>query len=578
LGKITEVVVPDIGDFTDVPVIDVLVHAGDHVREDDPLVTLESDKASMDVPSPHAGVVKELKVSVGDKLSEGSTILTLEMDDGADTGPGEGTRDAPGSPPLPGSGVAPPEAFANASATAPTAPPEPAPPAAGGGVTEVRVPDIGDFKDVPVIEVMVKAGDTVKAEDPLVTLESDKATMDVPSPGAGTVREVTVSVGDKVSEGTVILTLEGTSEGGAPSPQEPAPARGEAPGGSRAGAAETAETEAPVPAREPQREQPTAPAGRPSPTAALPVAEPGDRPPPHASPAVRSFARDLGADLQLVKGTGRKGRILKEDVTRYVKAELTEPAPAPGVAGRGIPEMPAVDFSKFGEIETRPLSRIKKLSAANLHRSWLVVPHVTQHDEADITELEAFRKSRGEEARKRGVRLTLLAFLMKAAVSALAEHPTFNSSLDQSGENLVLKRYYHLGIAVDTPDGLVVPVIRDVDRKSLYELAGELAAVSEKAREKKLSPGDLQGASFTISSLGGIGGTAFTPIVNAPEVAILGVSRSSMKPVWMEGKFEPRLILPFALSYDHRVIDGAAAARFTTHLAGLLSDIRRLLL
>jgi pyruvate dehydrogenase E2 component (dihydrolipoamide acetyltransferase) len=447
---------------------------------------------------------------------------------------------------------------------------------------EVRVPDIGDFKDVPVIEVLVKPGDLVKAEDPLITLESDKATMDVPSPAAGTVKEVKVKVGDKVSEGTLVLTLEAAPAQEAPQPPEatpPAPARNEVPPAAAAQAASAPPAPAPGAAPPPREIAPVAPPREP------PLAAPGAPPPideagfrkAHASPAVRRFARELGVDLTRVKGSGPKGRILKEDVQAFVKQALARPAAGPGF-GFALPEWPQVDFSKFGPVETRPLSRIKKISGANLHRNWVAIPHVTQHEEADITELEAFRRQMAEEVKKDGVRLTLLAFLLKASVAALKKYPEFNSSLTAEGDALVLKGYYHIGVAVDTPEGLVVPVIRDVDRKGVLALARELAEVSARAREKKLSPADMQGGTFSISSLGGIGGTAFTPIINAPEVAILGVSRSAWKPVYRDGQFVPRLLLPLSLSYDHRVIDGAAAARFVIHLAEVLSDIRRLVL
>ncbi|MFQ5992384.1 MAG: dihydrolipoyllysine-residue acetyltransferase [Nitrospiraceae bacterium] len=436
---------------------------------------------------------------------------------------------------------------------------------------EVRVPDVGDFKDVNIIEVMVAPGDSVNAEDSLITLESDKATMEIPSPFGGVVKEMCCKVGDKVSEGSPILLLEVSDSAAAQAPLQ----------------APSDVVTAAEPATPPSMPPPppvTTPSLPPAVSASSALAEIDEAAfaKAHASPSVRRFARELGVDLGKVLGSGPEGRILKGDVQGFVKRELSRPwaeaeVPAPSV-GQGIPEMAAVDFSKFGPIETRPLSRIKKLSGANLHRNWLVVPHVTQFDEADITDLEAFRKELGEEAKRQGVKVTLLAFLMKAAVGALKTYPEFNSSLDADRERLIVKKYYHLGVAVDTPDGLVVPVIRDVDRKGLFELAKELGEVSAKARDQKLEPNDMQGGCFTISSLGGIGGTALTPIVNAPEVAILGVSRSKMQPVYRDGAFVPRLILPLSLSYDHRVIDGAAAARFTSHLSLLLSDLRRLLL
>ncbi len=432
---------------------------------------------------------------------------------------------------------------------------------------KVLVPDIGDFKDVEIIEVLVSPGDQIKAEDPLITLESDKATMEVPAPQGGTVRNVAVKVGDRISEGGLILEL-GAAAAGDEAPAAPPPQAAAPPEPSRP-AAEPVVASAPEPGAAEHHFKPP------------PVEElPTDRPKgglPHASPAVRKFARELGVDLTRVQGGGPKGRIRREDVQAYVKGELAVPRAA-AAGAFALPELPAIDFSKFGPTETKPLSRIKRIAGVNLHRSWLHVPHVTQHDEADITDLERFRKGLAEEAKQRGVRITMLSFLMKAAVKALQTHPEFNTSLAGDGENLVYKRYYHLGIAVDTPNGLVVPVVRDVDAKGLWDLTAELATISAKARDGKLSPTQMQGASFTISSLGGIGGTAFTPIVNAPEVAILGVSRASFKPLYQDGQFVPRLMLPLSLSYDHRVIDGAAAARFTTTLAKLLGDMRRVLL
>jgi len=430
---------------------------------------------------------------------------------------------------------------------------------------EVVVPDIGDFKDVPVIEVLVKPGDTVKAEDSLVTLESDKATMEVPAPFSGVVKEMKVKVGDKVSQGVAILTLEpdGAVQPAAPKPAATAPA--------------PAARATPPPA--PPAQQPAgvaAPTVGPSPALA-PVDEAGFAH-THASPGVRRFARELGVDLTRVKGSGPKGRILKDDVQGYVKSSLSRPAAAPAGGGLSVLPLPVVDFAKFGATELKPLSRIKKISGANLHRNWVTIPHITQNDEADITELEAFRRQMAEEGQKQGVRVTLLAFLIKAAVAALKQFPQFNASLSPDGESLVLKRYYNIGVAVDTPNGLVVPVIRECDRKGVMQLAKELGEVSARARAGKLSPADMQGGCFSISSLGGIGGLNFTPIINAPEVAILGVSRSVMKPSYRDGQFVPRLMLPLSLSYDHRVIDGAEGARFITYLNAVLSDIRRLVL
>lgn len=430
-------------------------------------------------------------------------------------------------------------------------------------VKEVLVPDIGDFKDVDVIEVLVKPGDTIGAEQSLITVESDKATMEIPSPAAGTVRELRVKTGDKVSRGSPILLLD-ASEGPAAIPQKPAPQR-EMP----------APSLAPVPAPAPVQA-----IGKPGPVAYEPAPVAGFT--PHASPSVRKFARELGVDLAKLRGTGPKGRIVQVDVQNFVKSVMRG-APAAAPAARGgltfdLPDWPQVDFAKFGPVETKPLSRIRKLSGGFLHRNWVSIPHVTQHDEADITELEAFRKENAQVAEEGGFKLTMLAFLVKASVNALKQFPEFNSSLDKAGENLIVKKYYHIGVAVDTPDGLVVPVIRDADRKGVFDVARELSEISKLAREKKLKPDAMRGGTFSISSLGGIGGTAFTPIINAPEVAILGVARSQMRPVYKDGAFVPRLILPLSLAYDHRVIDGAAGARFTTYLASVLSDIRRTLL
>jgi pyruvate dehydrogenase E2 component (dihydrolipoamide acetyltransferase) len=419
--------------------------------------------------------------------------------------------------------------------------------------TEVKVPDIGDFKDVAIIDIHVKVGDAVNAEDPLITLESDKAAMDVPAPSAGTIRQVLVKVGDRVSEGTPIVLLAGNEEGAMRQPtsllsqQEPAPSAA-----------------APTPAA-------TAPA--------VFVGAQTDFSGVHAGPSVRRVAREMGVDLTKVTGTGEKGRISKDDIMAFLRGPAPAPAGAPAAAaGAGIPEIPAQDFSKFGLIETKPLSRIKRLSGPFLHRSWLNVPHVTQNDEADITETDAYRKELDTAGKEKGYRVTLLAFLIKASVSALKQHPEFNASLSPEKDALIYKRYYNIGVAVDTPDGLVVPVIKDADRKGIVEISQELGAISKKARDGKLSPTDMAGGSFTISSLGGIGGTAFTPIVNAPEVAILGVMRSKMAPVWDGNEFKPRLMLPVCVSYDHRVIDGALAARFTRNLCHVLEDVRRIML
>ena len=428
---------------------------------------------------------------------------------------------------------------------------------------QIRVPDIGNFKGVEIIEVMVKVGDTVQAEDALLTLETDKATMDVPSPFAGIVKELNIKVGDKVSEGALVALIEASAGGEASAPALVAAVV-------VAVAPPPAGVAAPQPVQAPQ---PALASG-----GASVSKQNTEGLKAHASPSIRRFARELGVDLPQVKGSGEKGRISKEDVQNFVKAALAQPRSSGGSGGLQIPDMPVVDFARFGAIENKPLSRIKKLSGAYLHRNWVSIPHITQHDETDITDMEAFRKQLGTEYAAQGVKITPLVFLLKAVVATLQRYPEFNSSLDSSGENLILKKYFHIGVAVDTPEGLVVPVLRDVDQKGIVQLAKELGEISLRAREKKITAAEMQGGCFTISSLGGIGGTAFTPIINAPEVAILGVSKSSIKPVWKNDKFEPRLILPFSLSYDHRVIDGAAGARFTTYLAQILADVRRLVL
>jgi pyruvate dehydrogenase E2 component (dihydrolipoamide acetyltransferase) len=528
-----QVVVPDIGDFKEVEVIEVLVKPGDAVTKEQSLITLESDKATMEIPSPAAGVVKELKVKMGDKVSQGSPILLLDAKGEAKQAAAPAARkEEPKKEPK-----------REAAAAAP----------AGPGVAQtIAVPDIGDFKEVEVIEVLVKPGDNVVKEQSLVTLESDKATMEIPSPAAGVVKELKIKTGDKVSQGSPILVLEGAEQRAEPRAEPRVEAAKAAP--------------APSPA-----------------AAATPVtrAEPGAK--PHASPSVRKFARELGVDLAQLRGSGPKGRILHSDVQAFVKSALARgPGAAPAAKGGGLPfDLPAwpeVDFAKFGPVETKPLARIQKLSGPYLHRNWLSIPHVTQCDDADITDLEAFRKAQTAETEKRGFKLTMLAFMIKACVTALKAFPQFNASLDKSGENIIVKHYYHIGVAVDTPGGLVVPVVRDADQKGVFDLAHELADISKVARDGKLKPADLQGGTFSISSLGGIGGTYFTPIINAPEVAILGVSRAALKPVWDGKQFAPRLMLPLSLSYDHRVIDGASAARFTTFLVSVLSDIRKLIL
>ncbi|MEF9386191.1 dihydrolipoyllysine-residue acetyltransferase [Ralstonia solanacearum species complex bacterium KE056] len=555
MSQVVEIKVPDIGDYKDVPVIELHVKAGDTVSAEDSLVTLESDKATMDVPSPKSGVVKEVKIKVGDSVSEGSLVLLLE-EQGAAAAP------APAAQAAPAPAAAAPAPAPAAQALAPAAA------AAGGGTIEVKVPDIGDYSDVPVIEINVKVGDKVEAEQSLITLESDKATMDVPSPAAGTVKDIRVKVGDAVSQGTLIVVLEGAGGTAAAAPaQAPAPAP-------------AAAAPSPAPAAAPV----AAPAAAPATYTADTVGTIGKA--AHASPSVRKYARELGVDVNLVGGTGPKNRITQEDVQRYVKGVMTGQAAAPGKAaaaaapaGGGelnLLPWPKVDFTKFGPVEPKPLSRIKKISGANLHRNWVMIPHVTNNDEADITELETFRVQMNKEHEKAGVKFTMLAFVIKAVVGALKKFPTFNASLD--GDNLVFKQYYHVGFAADTPNGLMVPVIRDADKKGVVDIAREMAELSKAAREGKLKPDQMQGGCFSISSLGGIGGTHFTPIINAPEVAILGLSRGYQKPVWDGKQFVPRLTLPLSLSYDHRVIDGAEAARFNAYLGAVLADFRRVLL
>jgi pyruvate dehydrogenase E2 component (dihydrolipoamide acetyltransferase) len=558
MADLKEARVPDIGGDK-VPVIEILIKVGDRVEKEQSLITLESDKATMEVPAPFAGVVKEIKVALGDEVAEGTVIAMIEA---------EGAAVAPAHAPAPAPASAP--AAARAEAPAKSAPAPAAAPAAGpAGVREARVPDIGGFDSVPVIEILVKVGDSVSKDQSLVTLESDKATMEVPAPFAGVVKEIKLKVGDEVAEGSLIALIESADAAPVPGPAPAAPEP-------------AAEKPAPIPARGgvlpgnvPEGDVP--PQARPPFDARIVM--PGDA--PYASPAIRAFARELGVDVGQVKGSGRGGRIQREDVTAYVKHALASGArPVQGAAvatgGLNLLPWPKVDFAKFGEIEEKPLSRIQKISGANLARNWAMIPHVTQHEDADITELEAFRKKLGEE--NKDLKVTPLVFQMKAVVAALKAFPQFNASLDETGEKLILKKYFHIGIAVDTPDGLVVPVIRDVDKKGLLDLARELGEISRKARDKKLGPADMSGGCFSISSLGGIGGTAFTPIVNAPEVAILGVSKAAMKPVWNGKEFAPRLMLPLSLSYDHRVIDGALAARFAAFLAQQLGDIRRLLL
>ncbi|AVS90636.1 dihydrolipoyllysine-residue acetyltransferase [Paracidovorax avenae] len=561
-----DIKVPDIGDFDAVGVIELLVKPGDTVKAEQSLITVESDKASMEIPSSHAGVVKEVKVKIGDQVSEGSVIVVVEAE-------GEGAQ--PAAAPA-AKADAPAPAPATASAPAPAAP---APAPAAAGPIDVKVPDIGDFKDVAVIELLVKPGDTVKEEQSLFTVESDKASMEIPSPAAGVVKELKIKIGDKVNVGDLVAVLEGAV--GAPSA---APAAAPV---DRPAPQSEPDTRAPrqLPAEEAAPQAGATAASAPAPAPHAPGAAPIGL--PHASPSVRKFARELGVPLEEIKGSGPKGRITQEDVqafTRQVmaggvqtKAQAAK-APAGGGSGVGMDLLPwpKVDFSKFGSVERKDLSRIKKISGANLHRNWVMIPHVTNNDEADITELEAFRVSTNKENEKSGVKVTMLAFVIKAVVAALKKFPEFNTSLD--GDTLVYKQYFHIGFAADTPNGLVVPVLKDADKKGILQISQEMGELAKKARDGKLGAADMQGGCFSISSLGGIGGTHFTPIINAPEVAILGLSKGQMKPVWDGKQFVPRLVLPLSLSYDHRVIDGASAARFNAYLGQVLADYRRILL
>jgi pyruvate dehydrogenase E2 component (dihydrolipoamide acetyltransferase) len=552
-----KILVPDVGG-DEVEIIEICFAVGDDVEADEGIITVETDKASMDIPAPFSGKLSALLVNVGDKIKEGDVIA--EMTSSSAT-----SEEAPVV-----------EEAKEATPVAEEAKETPAPEKAAEApaavvsteseIIEITVPDIGEDGEVEVIDVLVNVGDVIEVEDGLITLETDKATMDVPSSHAGTVKEVFVSVGGKVKQGSIVIKLETSS--GSP-------------------------IEAPAPAPEKEVEAPKA---KPAPAVAVVKAAPVPHHPQagkmlssgsiYTSPSIRRIAREFGVDLTLVKGMGRKGRILKEDVQSYVKYELSRPkanagsSVAAGEGGLQVVSAKAIDFSKFGEIETKALTRIQKISGPFLHRNWVTIPHVTQFDEADITNVEAFRKEQNVicEKKKLGFKITPLVFILKAAADALREFPTFNSSLSEDGESLILKKYIHIGVAVDTPNGLVVPVVRDVDQKGIHQLSRELLEISMKARDGKLKATDMQGGCFTISSLGGIGGTAFTPIVNAPEVAILGVSKSEMKPKWNGKDFEPKLMLPLSMSYDHRVIDGALAARFTVHLASVMSDIRQLIL
>ena len=554
---LVEIKVPDIGDFAEVAVIELLVKPGDTVTAEQSLITVESDKASMEIPSSAAGVVKELKVKIGDKVKEGSVVLMLEA---------AGAAAAPSAAPAPASAPVQP-------ALVETPPPAPVAAPSAGGTIDVAVPDIGDFKDVAVIEVFVKPGDTVKVEQSLITVESDKASMEIPSSHAGVVKTVLVKVGDKVNMGSPLVVLESSSGGNDASARTETTVRPEV-------------SKGPPPASSPS----TSSGRTESAPAHDPTAAKGTL--PHASPSIRKFARELGVPLAEVKGSGPKGRITQTDVQGFVKGVMSgdaqtaaqkAKAPAGAAAGGAFPGLlpwPQIDFSKFGETERKDLSRIKKISGANLHRNWVVIPHVTNHDDADITDLEAFRVATNKENEKSGIKVTMLAFLIKASVAALKKFPEFNSSLvsTDSGEQLVLKKYFHIGFAADTPNGLMVPVIKDADKKGVMQISTEMGELAKKARDGKLSPAEMSGACFTISSLGGIGGRYFTPIINAPEVSILGVCKSSTEPLWDGKQFVPRLMLPLSLSWDHRVIDGAAAARFNAYLGQILADFRRVLL
>jgi pyruvate dehydrogenase E2 component (dihydrolipoamide acetyltransferase) len=542
-STVEQVLIPDLSGASDVDVIEVLVAVGDTVSEGDSLITLETDKASMEVPSPASGVVKALTIAEGDKVNEGDLLIELEV--------------AGVSAPAPAAAT-----VESSSAAAPVEASVPPAAASSGGVESVLIPDLSGASDVDVIEVLVKEGDSVAEGDSLITLETDKASMEVPSPSAGVIKSMKISEGDKVNEGDLLLELEVVGSAPAAAPvSAPAP---------------SASAPAPAPA---QSAAPTKPA--PATTATDLVDLEKRNRSVHAGPAVRAIAREYGVDLTKVTGSGRKGRIVKQDVQAYVKGALQKLDSAPEAAvtgGSGIPAIPAVDHSKFGEIEKVKLSKIDKITRDNMSRCWLNIPHVTQFDDADITELEAFRKEMKDEAAKQGVKLTPLPFLIKAAAIALTRHQKFNASLDADGEHIVYKKFVNIGIAVDTPNGLMVPVIKDADKKSIYEISNETIELAGKAKDRKLKPNEMQGACFTISSLGGIGGTGFTPIVNAPEVAILGVSKADIKPRWNGKEFEPRLMLPLCLSYDHRAINGGDAGRFLTDLNGLLSDIRRLVL
>ncbi len=548
MSDIQTILVPDVGG-DEVEIIEICVAIGDSVEAEDAIITVETDKASMDIPAPGAGTISALLVAIGDKLKEGDAIAKMSASASVEAAP---IAEAVAAPVVP------------QEVTAAPAVPQVAPTTAASAIIDVEVPDIGENGEVDVIEVLVAVGDVIAEEDGLITLETDKATMDVPTPAAGTVVEVLINAGDKVKQGSLVIRLETSSGAAAP--------------------VEVAQASVPTTPLAPAK---AAPVGQKSPPVPHhPEAGKVNKGAIYTSPSIRRLAREFGVDLTLVKGTGNKARILKEDVQSYVKYELSRPKANPsnaisaGEGGLQVVSARAIDFSKFGEIETKPLTRIQKISGPFLHRNWVTIPHVTQFDEADITNVEAFRKEQNVicEKQKLGFKITPLVFILKAAADALRAFPVFSSSLSEDGESLVIKKYIHIGVAVDTPNGLVVPVVRNVDQKGIHQLSRELLEISIKARDGKLKAQDMQGGCFTISSLGGIGGTAFTPIVNAPEVAILGVSKSEMKPKWNGSEFIPKLMLPLSMSYDHRVIDGALAARFTVHLASVMSDIRKLIL
>ncbi len=582
---LVDVMVPDIGDFKDVAVIELLVKPGDRIVAEQSLVTVESDKASMEIPSTHAGVLRELIVKLGDKLNQGTLLARLEVDAAPAQAAAAGKSAAPAqaSLPLPAMPMAAPAAASTGAA------------ANVSGPIEVLVPDIGDFAEVAVIELLVKPGDTVKVEQSLVTVESDKASMEIPSSHAGKVLAVLVQMGDKISKGSPLLLLEGSGQA-APAAVPAATATASAAAAAPAAASAAPATLTPAPSSAPMAALTAAQTASAAPStgaAAQAVAahEPnaGVSGLPHASPSIRKLARELGVPLAEVKGSGPKGRITEADVQGFVKnvmagavqtaAQRAKAPAASAAAGGSMPGLlpwPVVDFTKFGEVERKDLSRIQKISGANLHRNWVLIPHVTNHDDADITELEAFRVQLNKENEKAGIKVTMLAFLIKAAVATLRKFPQFNASLD--GEQLVYKKYFHIGFAADTPNGLMVPVLKNADQKGVLQISQEMNELATKARDGKLSSAEMTGGCFSISSLGGIGGRYFTPIINAPEVAIMGVSRSNTEPRWDGAQFAPRLILPLSLSWDHRVIDGAAAARFNAHFCGILADFRRVLL